>query len=176
MGDVFLRGSKGRCCCRDLRNTARFFKNQPHRTKILVGGNHDRALEALGTPGVEEHFGPGVRYLLHSGTACEGLSVFGTPFSQPSGSANRAFQGDAAPLDACPQGVHVLLSHSKLTEAELSLLRPRIHAYGHFHQGYGMKVKRIGGHTVLCLNASICDAKYRAVRRPIVVDIRVHQN
>jgi Icc-related predicted phosphoesterase len=172
-GDVFLRGSKGRCCCRDVRAVSSFFKRQPHATKILVGGNHDRALEALGTPGVEEHFGPNMRYLQHSGTACEGFSVYGTPFSRPSGSGNRAFQSDAAPLDTCSPGVHVLLSHSKLTDVDLRRLRPRVHAYGHFHEGYGMKVKRLDGHTVLCINASICDDKYRAIRRPIVVDIRL---
>jgi Icc-related predicted phosphoesterase len=49
----------------------------------------------------------------------------------------------------------------------LDRVRPRIHAFGHIHEEYGMTIMPNG---VLCLNAAIVS---RPLNRPIVVDLEV---
>lgn len=46
-------------------------------------------------------------------------------------------------------------------------VRPRLHVFGHIHEGYGL-VERDG---ITYVNASSCDVKYRPVNPPIVVDL-----
>jgi len=48
-----------------------------------------------------------------------------------------------------------------------AVVKPRVHIFGHIHDGYGVA---FAGSRVL-VNASICDEDYRAINRPIVVDI-----
>jgi len=46
-------------------------------------------------------------------------------------------------------------------------LSPRLHVFGHIHEGYGQTRR---GDT-LHVNASICDARYRPTNPPVVVDL-----
>lgn len=54
-----------------------------------------------------------------------------------------------------------------LLKAIQTRVQPRINIFGHIHEGYGTTYD---GHT-LFINASSLDMKYKAVNRPIVVDI-----
>lgn len=45
--------------------------------------------------------------------------------------------------------------------------RPRVHAFGHIHEGYG--VEESDG--VLFVNAAICTREYKPTNKPIVVDV-----
>ena len=45
-------------------------------------------------------------------------------------------------------------------------VRPRLHVFGHIHEGYG--VAKSGG--TVFVNACNCDVRYRAVNAPVVVE------
>ncbi len=168
-GDVFLRSSQCRCCCRDADNFAQFLRAQPHAAKVVIGGNHDREFEEMGHDTIQTELGPTGHYLLHSSAQVAGLSFFGTPVSPPSQSPNKAFRqaSVSACLSECPVHVDVLLSHASISDTELVRLKPRLHAFGHFHSDYGIEIR----HGVVCVNAAICDAWYRALRSPVVIDM-----
>ena len=46
-------------------------------------------------------------------------------------------------------------------------VRPRLHVFGHIHEGYG----REEADGTLFVNASTCDEDYRPVNPPVVVDL-----
>ena len=83
LGDVQLRGSRGRCCCGDVRSFVRFMKRQKHPHKLIVAGNHDRDMQALGKDGMRE--------LTHSDDTTRGGDASATATSlltAPGGSGN----------------------------------------------------------------------------------------
>ena len=166
-----------------------WFSAQPHRHKIFIAGNHDwlfaRASD-LASMVLVEH--PDVVYLQDSGVEIDGVRFWGSPW-QP------AFRDWAFNLprngpqllaiwNKIPMGTDVLITHGppygvldqvqggehlgcealKLRHAEV---KPRVHVFGHIHDGYGVA---FAGSRVL-VNASICDEKYRASNRPIMVDL-----
>lgn len=84
-GDMFLRSSKGRCCCRDFHSIVSYMRAQPHTSKLIIGGNHDRELEDMQPDDIQAALGAGTTYLLNSEATVNGLSFFGTPVSHSSG-------------------------------------------------------------------------------------------
>jgi Icc-related predicted phosphoesterase len=46
-------------------------------------------------------------------------------------------------------------------------LRPRLHVFGHIHEGYGRESR----HGTDFVNASNCDRHYRPMNPPVVVDL-----
>ena len=56
---------------------------------------------------------------------------------------------------------------SPLLATAVSRIRPRLHVFGHIHEGHG-QVESAGTHFI---NAAICDAGYRPVNAPITVDL-----
>ncbi len=53
--------------------------------------------------------------------------------------------------------------------AALARIKPKLHVFGHIHEGYGET--QFG--PTRCLNVSTCNADYQAVNTPIVVDLEV---
>lgn len=49
----------------------------------------------------------------------------------------------------------------------IKVVKPKIHAFGHIHEGYGS----ITIEETTFINASSCDEKYKAVNKPIVIDL-----
>lgn len=149
-----------------LADIADWMRSLPCKHKVLIGGNHDASMEALGARHVQEIF-HGCTYLLDTGFQAGNLSIWGTPFSTGD-SANNAFQsGDAMRLSAIPKDCDVLLTHGPLPRGTLDAKNPRIHVSGHIHYKYG--VSRQG--KTLCVNASIMDGRYNPRHVPIVVDV-----
>jgi hypothetical protein len=180
-GDFELRGSRGRCCSRDVDRFARFLSRQPHAHKLVVAGNHDRTVFRLGKAAATAMLrGHGVTYLQNEHVVACGLTFFGCPFSPASSSPNSAFQvseavGAQMLAAQCPPSVDVLLTHANGRDAFrriISSVRPRVHAFGHFHDSCGVwREGLIGGRTVLCVNSSVCDELYRAVQPLVVLDV-----
>lgn len=163
----------------------RFLATLPHRHKVIVAGNHDFLFEK--DPGRARDLLGDVHYLEDAGITIEGLSFWGSPwqpwfhdwaFNLPRGAAL------AEKWALVPAGVHVLVTHGPpmgvmdrvhrggfhvgceaLTEA-LERIRPRLHVFGHIHEGYG--TVREGER--LSVNASTCDLSYRPVNPPVVLD------
>ena len=158
-GDITVGWQNRRCCCRPLatlRALDEWLGTLPHRHKVVIGGNHDAALEALVAQGmsVSGSAGGGQReaarpfqnatYLENSGKILQlhdgkTLHVWGTPWSSPGNSANQAFRVRSANMIDPPAGVDLLLSHSKLSTEVLERVAPRVHASGHFHSRHGVE-------------------------------------
>lgn len=67
---------------------------------------------------------------------------------------------DYAPMSMEHCGCYDLLDR-------INEVKPKYHIFGHIHNGYGVEKNN---HTVF-VNASICDEGYRAVNKPVVVEI-----
>lgn len=131
---------------------------------------------------------PGVHYLQDEALALEGITFYGSPWTTRF--YDWGFQIDSKAHDEhlwslIPERVDVLVTHGPpfgigdLTEDRRSTgshglmeaverVKPRVHAFGHIHHGYGMAVK---GPT-LFLNASTCTEEYKPTNPPIVLDLR----
>mgnify|MGYP000880105010 CR=1 FL=1 len=178
-GDISLRGEES-----VVRDFDRWMGEQPHRHKIVIAGNHDLCFER----------GPAARrWLMHTRylqdelAVVEGLRVWGSPW-QPwflDWAFNLA-RGEALreKWDMIPDGTDILLTHGppfgvldrtvrgesvgcEELLAAVRRVRPRLHVFGHIHEGYG--VSEAEG--TLFVNASSCDVRYRAVQAPVVVDL-----
>ncbi len=157
-GDITVGWQYRCCCCRPLATLRAFdawLGDLPHRHKVVIGGNHDAALEALVSQGTSatgqaDHSQWGAArpfqnatYLENSGKLLQlpdrkTLHVWGTPWSPPGKSANQAFRARSANMIDPPAGVDLLLSHSKLSKDVLEACTPRVHASGHFHNQHGV--------------------------------------
>src|SRR5512147_2620038 len=80
-GDVFIHA--GDICRRgsldELAMAARWLASLPHRTKVVVAGNHDWAF--VNRPAdARRILGPDVLYLEDSGATLDGLRLWGSPW------------------------------------------------------------------------------------------------
>jgi predicted phosphohydrolase len=157
----------------------------PHAHKVVIAGNHDWLFQTDpdGARGLLTH----AQYLEDSGTVVDGLRFWGSPW-QPwfldwAFNLRRGAE-IAAKWALIPDRVDVLVTHGpphgvrdrvedgdlvgceELSRA-LDRVRPRLHVFGHIHEGYG--VTRRGNLTLV--NASSCDVSYRPVNPPIVIDL-----
>jgi predicted phosphohydrolase len=157
-GDVFIHAGD---LCRggdlaELREAVTWIASLPHRHKIVVAGNHDWAF--VREPAAARAMLAGITYLEDSGTTIEGLSFWGSPwqpafhdwaFNLPRGAAL------AAVWAKIPHGLDVLITHSPPQgfgdrafdearagcadlRARVAVVRPRLHLFGHIHQGGGV--------------------------------------
>jgi predicted phosphohydrolase len=185
-GDLLLHAgdSTGMGTPEEVEAFGAFLDRLPHREKIVIAGNHDflfqreprRARELIGD----------VTYLQDSDVEVDGLRVWGSPwqpwfgdwaFTLPRGIAL------AERWERVPEGVDVLLTHGPPAgvldttslgdgvgcldlERELRRIRPRLHLFGHIHESYGTR----WSDGRLSVNACNCDARYRPVNPPVVID------
>lgn len=180
-GDVCLRGHEY-----ELKLFDDFLGHLPHRHKVLVAGNHDWALADAEGEEIKSLV-KNATYLEDSGVEIEGVKFWGSPW-QPE-FMNWAFnlhrgQQLAEVWRLIPDDTDVLITHTPpygildqipsgehvgckdLLEA-LQRVRPKVHVFGHIHEGYG--VLKQNGTTFI--NASVCDEHYRPVNAPIVIDL-----
>jgi predicted phosphodiesterase len=166
-----------------------WIRGLPHRHKVVIAGNHDLSFE--NTPDAAHRAlragEDGLVYLQDSGVVIDGISFWGAPwqpwfydwaFNLERGAAI------AAKWKLIRAGTDVLITHGPplglldVAHGEhvgcadllqrVDGIRPRVHAFGHIHEGSGMEVQ---GRTTF-VNASICDEAYHAVNPVRVVDVR----
>ncbi|CAE8682729.1 unnamed protein product [Polarella glacialis] len=167
----------------EKKNKKKKKNEKKHRHKLVVAGNHDGALAVLG----KEH----ARRLLSSCTYLQdetvkigGLRIHASPLSSGH-SGNAAFQGqggydEVAAVEAIPPGLDVLITHgpagsgksalgraSQLLEERRRQACPRVHVFGHYHLGYGVRIEGCGA----LVNASSADALFAVTNPPVVIDI-----
>jgi predicted phosphodiesterase len=171
-GDFTMDGN-----LRDVQSFGAWVRTLPHAHKLVIAGNHDFSFErepqtARGRLG-DGH--DGLTYLQDSGITIGGLRFWGSPW-QPwfyDWAFNlRRGPEIAAKWELIPERTDVLVTHGPphavldLVQgdhvgcADLSrrveLLRPRVHAFGHIHEGSGT-LQRDG---TMFVNAAICDHAY----------------
>jgi predicted phosphodiesterase len=167
-GDLTQSGSLA-----ELQATVNWLRAQPHPVKIVVAGNHDLLLDAscdnrkgAGDATAERaaiDWGD-IIYLENTATTvtCANgrqLRVYGSPQSTRHG--NWAFQyprGHDVWAEAVPQDVDILITHGP-PKGHLDLLRlgcehllrelwrvrPRLHVFGHVHEGAGTEWLQFDG-------------------------------
>lgn len=182
-GDMTGRGE-----IHSLEAFARFMEKQDFKHKVVISGNHDFCFEN-GHRGFAEKImkDHGIIYLNDNFCEIEGLKIWGSPV-QPR-FFDWAFNRDRGEdikshWDMIPSDTDILITHGPpydildqvrgggnvgcvdLLDA-VKRVRPRIHAFGHIHEDYGV-VERDG---TVFVNACSADHKYRLVNKPITIVI-----
>ncbi len=179
-GDFTRRGRE-----REIRRFNAWLETLPHPHKIVVAGNHDFMFER--EPERAQAMLTAATYLRDSGCTIDGVRLWGSPW-QPE-FFDWAFNLPRGPALAekwalIPDDTDVLITHGPphqvldetfaglavgcedLVDA-LERVRPKVHIFGHIHEGYG---RRDLGRTTF-LNASICTLGYEATNAPLVFDL-----
>lgn len=188
-GDMIVHAGdlSGSGTASQLEDFFSWFRRLPHQHKVLIAGNHDWLFE-LNNDRARE-LAQGVVYLQDESVTIEGLKIYGTPW-QPwfMDWAFNLQRGTAlkAKWDLIPSDTDILITHGpphgigdKTDAGELAgcedllsavlRIRPKIHVYGHIHEGYG--VYRRDDTPTVFVNASVCDAAYYPINAPVVLDI-----
>ncbi|MCK5074692.1 MAG: metallophosphatase domain-containing protein [Bacteriovoracaceae bacterium] len=191
LGDilVFCGDMCRRSKLEDVSDFSNYIKKQSHKYKIVIAGNHDFPFENEDKIRAEKLItDSGAIYLNDSGTSIEGISFWGSPV-QPefmSWAFNRS-RGDDIKRhwEKIPHNTDVLVTHGppcgildKLRPSGINVgcedllekvleVMPAIHAFGHIHEGYGVKKK---GHTIF-VNACNLDERYQCVNNAIELEI-----
>lgn len=156
-GDVLVHAGDA---CRggsldELAGALAFLRAMPHRHKLFVAGNHDKALQRQ--PREARALMGDIRHLEDEGVELDGVRFWGSPWTPVF--HDWAFMLErGAPLREkwrlIPEGVHVLITHGPPRGfgdapvdgrgagcddllARVQEVRPLLHVYGHIHQGRG---------------------------------------
>ena len=186
-GDVLIHAGDclGNGSVRSLESFAEWFESQPHKHKILVAGNHDRALQ--NHPELIPKLLPTTHYLQDNGIEIGGVKFWGSPWTP-------RFHSGAFMLDRgwaleerwslIPDDTNVLVTHGPphLTgdlaidgtvhvnvgcEALLDRTRDlpmQVHVFGHIHEGYGLYQR--GAQRLI--NACSCTEYYEPTNHAVV--------
>jgi Icc-related predicted phosphoesterase len=188
-GDVFIHAGDFGCLGKegDVRDFGSWVRRLPHKHKIIIAGNHDMTHESR--PGAARGWmGDGFTYLMESGTEIDGVRFWGQPYTPTFG--GWAFMRDRAGMrESCakiPSGTDVLTTHGpprgvldltidgvnagcpELRETVESRVRPRVHVFGHIHDGGGQSVEM--GPTRF-YNVAVCGPMNRMERGCTVIDL-----
>jgi len=182
-GDFTNKGS-----LEDTESFAHFMSVQDFKYKIVIAGNHDFCFEDDRKEAAEQYLADkDIIYLNDTGTTIEGLKFWGSPV-QPE-FFNWAFNRERGEdickhWDLIPDDTDILLTHGpafgildRVFEGEnvgcsdllkkIKRIKPKIHAFGHIHEAYGVCDK--DGTTFI--NACNVNRNYWLVNPPIVVEV-----
>lgn len=148
---------------------------------LFIPGNHDFLFEKH-----PDTFLSNATILINKGVVIDGINFWGSPYSPIFGSwAFMKRDNDLAEIwRYIPDKLDVLITHGppkgtqdltvgNITVGSQTLLdkirevKPRIHIFGHIHEGYGKKYNR----ETLFANVSLVDEYYRNVNKPLEMDL-----
>lgn len=196
-GDLLIHAgdfcSKGKLP--EVADFAAWFGSFPHSHKVVIPGNHDRAVEER--PGecrgmFAEH---GVKLLISEGIQAAGLHLYGSPYTPRFNDwhfmleRGRELRAEWAKI---PLNTDILVTHGppyghgdkvlprsgvgvrkagclELLE-RVRKVRPRLHVFGHIHEDYGVTLSDEIPETQFA-NASICDRTRAAANPPLSFEI-----
>lgn len=186
-GDATSQGLKA-----EVERFLDWFASQPHPYKILIAGNHDWLFQRH--PDLAQQLlasRPTITYLEDSGIEIEGIRFWGSPW-QPwfrDWAFNLPRKGKALreTWNRIPVGTDVLITHGpphgvrdqvhggehlgcEELKIRLGVIRPRVHVFGHIHDGFGVTQSK----QTVFVNGCTCDEDYRPTHRPIVLDLNPH--
>lgn len=179
-GDLTNRGTVS-----EVADFSTWLKGLPHKTKIVIAGNHDFCFENAANV-CRDILGP-IIYLQDESVQIDGLKFYGSPW-QPT-FFNWAFNLDRGEQIAqkwalIPEDTEILITHGPpfgildrtreglavgcedLLE-RLSVINPKLHVFGHIHEGYGVSERR----GTIFVNASIRNRNCNPINPPIVIDL-----
>jgi Icc-related predicted phosphoesterase len=179
-GDITRAGSID-----DLDDFNRWLGQLPYRHKLYIAGNHDWCFFYQRAASVARI--PHAQYLQDETVTINGITFYGSPwqpeyygwaFNLPRGAALRA------KWQQIPTTTQVLITHGPpqgigdLTvrheyagcvdlRTAVDELQPRVHVFGHIHEGYGIYT---GEHTTF-INACSLSVDKQLMNMPIVFDL-----
>lgn len=142
----------------------------------------------------DEDFQEDFDYLCDSITEYEGLKIWGSPWTPTYGDWHFMKERGVEikeKWDLIPNDIDILITHGPphgildfvddentgCEELQKALFRvkPKLHVFGHIHEGYGNVVLKRSGfgdeNNTLCINASIMNENYKPVNKPINIEI-----
>jgi predicted phosphohydrolase len=211
-GDISMSGTRSQ-----VNQFLDWYAELPHKYKIFVAGNHDfwfetghprnRSLRPDENP--RDIIPEGIIYLEDETIEIEGIKIFGSPWTPWFHSwAFNAHRGDEikAHWDLIEEGTDIIITHGPPAGTHLercrggdmvgctdlanriSEIKPKIVAFGHIHEAYGVDDKEIldrdnpdkPGKITKLINCSVLNLQYYTANRPVVVDwdemCKIHEN
>ena len=189
-GDFLLSGNMDELASLQDFNT--WLGELPHKHKLLTFGNHDRMMEMM--PAMRAEI-TNARVFVDQWVEVDGVSFYLSPWTPrfPEGSDYWKFMRERNQMytiwERIPPKTDVLVTHGppyggldmtpygragdEALRRIVARVRPRIHAFGHIHEGYGREstIQPPESRGTLFLNCSQVDAAYRLVNKPWVVEL-----
>lgn len=179
-GDLTVFGKNS-----EYRRFNDWLEELPHKHKIVIAGNHDKALYYKPKESAQRCLS-NATYLLDSEVTVEGIRIYGAPWTPTFG--GWYFMLDRGPAikrkwDLIPEGIDILVTHGppvgyldwghysgmhmgcEELRAAVERVKPKIHVFGHNHGDYG---EARNEHT-LFVNASVCTEEYLPTNDPVVL-------
>lgn len=186
-GDLLIHAGDltGHGSLKEIARADRDLAALPHRHKVIIAGNHDWGFQR--EPAAARALIKSALYLQDEAVTIAGLRIYGSPwqpwffdwaFNHPRGESLQPI------WDRIPAATDILITHGPprghgdrtihgdpvgcpdLLQA-IQRLRPRLHVFGHIHEGYGLTHE---GPTT-CVNASSCTVDYVPSNAPLVIDL-----
>lgn len=189
-GDILIHSGDilGQGTLDNLEDFNAWLRTLPHKHKVIIAGNHDWCFQDFPEES-REMLTNGV-YLEDESAIVEGIKIYGSPW-QPR-FFDWAFNLNRGPAirekwDLIPDDTEILLTHGPAwsildqTTSEYAIrnvgcqdlfdalerVKPKLHVFGHIHEGYGHQVVD----NTLCVNASVNTKRYRPNNPPIVINV-----
>jgi len=163
-----------------------WMRTLPHKHKILCPGNHDTLFQKDPRKALSL-LGPSIHYIHDRTITVEGIRITGTAwqpyfydwaFNIPDPEERiKKYRGLDSKADIVvthtPPFGHLDISTRDDRCGCVPLLdrireiKPKIHCFGHIHEGYGIKQSQ----DIIYVNASTCNSYYQPVNKPIVLDL-----
>lgn len=164
-----------------------WFAEQPYKHKIFIAGNHDWFFEIYDKTYIDNIIPSNIHYLNDTGIEIEGFKIWGSPvqiefcewaFNRKKGAdINKHWK-------LIPKNTDILITHGppfgildrtnsnynagcEMLLKKVNLIKPKLHVFGHIHEGYGMIEKE----KIIFANASSVNINYQLVNAPIVLEI-----
>lgn len=187
-GDFTMKGS-----LEEIEQFADWFKKFPHPYKIVISGNHDRALEFQRPLAEKILTDAKFIYLRDSYVIIDGFKFYGSPWT-PRFGHNWAYNADRGEKikvfwDEIPDDTDVLITHGPaygvldwvqndwsaernvgckdLLHRIHQLPKLKLHVVGHLHESYGSRVQG----NLITVNTSICTLKYEPTNLPYLFEL-----
>lgn len=172
-GDFTMRGSD-----MEAVDFLEWLCDLPYTHKIFIAGNHDDCMLDATIEGLPEN----VHYLHDSGITIDGISFYGAPMLAD------FVDGEMLMVEhynRIPDKVDVLVTHrpplgildgidhlhygSDTLLERVSVVKPRLHLFGHTHEAKGI----LELHDTCFSNASICNNHYTIAFIPTLIELYV---
>lgn len=178
----------------DLRLFAEWAEALPHKTKIVIAGNHDRVCEDDPVIVLDYFANRNINYLCDNMLKIGGIKFYGSPwiptFFDWHFMANRG-QEIADKWKMIPSDTDILVTHGPparifdIVRGGFSVgcadlmnrvrkVQPKYHIFGHVHEHYGgvIRLERDPDlKNTTFINCSVLDQHYWPVAKPVVFDI-----
>ncbi len=182
----------------DILDFSEWLKSLPHKSKIIVAGNHDIKFESYPEMAIAalKNKCKEVIYLNNKIVEVNGLKIFGCPYTPRfagSFQLDLTQEGDKEFWETLiPDCIDILVTHgppygildsvkrgfdgafetencgSRGLLDRVIKIKPKLHVFGHIHESYGKIKQRYG---ITFVNASCLNWRYNELNKPIVVEI-----